>query len=214
MISIQLIAMITMLIDHIGYLFFPDQLSWRIIGRLAMPLYTYALVQGYFRTRNIDRYLQRIAIIAVLSQIPFMLALQIIKVNFVGTLFVCLLLIRLLDRWKDNMLLQGTALFAALILLEIIPFDYGAYAALLVLIYRYTSVQWMTLAHLALNLFFFIAKGMYIQIFSLPATAMLVYLPSFMDVMNRIRVPKWIWRSFYPLHFLLLAIIYYYVNKM
>lgn len=37
------LAMLTMLIDHVGLVFFPTDPAWRIAGRLAFPIYAYAL---------------------------------------------------------------------------------------------------------------------------------------------------------------------------
>ena len=50
---LQLIAMITMLIDHVGAAFFPDQLEWRVIGRISFPIYAYCIVLGYRHTKNL-----------------------------------------------------------------------------------------------------------------------------------------------------------------
>lgn len=72
----QLIAMLTMLIDHIGYIFFPQDLEWRYIGRIAFPIYCYALVQGHLHTSSKLRYLLRLLAIAVIAQIPYNLALD------------------------------------------------------------------------------------------------------------------------------------------
>lgn len=44
---LKLIAMLTMLVDHIGLLFFPEIMAFRIVGRIAMPLFAYGIAQGY-----------------------------------------------------------------------------------------------------------------------------------------------------------------------
>jgi len=42
---ITILAFITMLIDHIGYIFFPFDEIWRIIGRIAFPLFAWGIVR-------------------------------------------------------------------------------------------------------------------------------------------------------------------------
>ena len=49
---IKLIAAVCMLVDHIGYIFFPEQLIWRLIGRISMPLFAYSIARGYEYSRQ------------------------------------------------------------------------------------------------------------------------------------------------------------------
>ncbi|WP_224724606.1 TraX family protein [Paenibacillus vietnamensis] len=207
MIVIQFLAMLTMLIDHIGLIWFPDNPAWRIIGRLAMPFYAYAVVLGYFRTGNIGRYLKRMGFIALLSQLPYQIAFHQLEVNTVGSLFVCLLLLVLMDKWKEKRAVQVLLAAGAALLVELVPFSYGAYIVLLVLIYRYAAVQWMTLFHFSLSVVSLAVKGFgwILQLFSLSATFLIVYMPDSLRKLDGIRIPRFIWRSFYPAHLLLLA---------
>lgn len=58
--TIKIIALILMIIDHIGE-FFPDSPIWfRWLGRLAAPLFVYALAVGFHHTRNRKKYLLRL----------------------------------------------------------------------------------------------------------------------------------------------------------
>ena len=58
--TIKIIALILMLMDHIGE-FFPDSPIWfRWLGRLAAPLFFYALAVGFHHTRNRKKYLLRL----------------------------------------------------------------------------------------------------------------------------------------------------------
>lgn len=202
----QIIAMITMLLDHIGVVWFPSDSTWRVIGRLALPLYAYALVLGYMRTHNVNRYVWRMLGIAVISQIPYSLAFGTYEINTVGTLFICLLLLRLLDKYASSLAIQIIISLLIIVAVELVPCSYGAYLPALVLIYRYASPKWMVSLHLVLNLFFLFYQGWTVQLFSLFATLMLVYLPAFLRAADRISVPRIVWRSFYPLHLALIAI--------
>lgn len=58
--TIKIIALILMLMDHIGE-FFPDSPIWfGWLGRLAAPLFVYALAVGFHHTRNRKKYLLRL----------------------------------------------------------------------------------------------------------------------------------------------------------
>lgn len=65
---LKLIAMITMLIDHLGARVFPQYQELRIIGRIAFPLYAYCVAVGCVYTRNIAKYALRMGVMAVLVQ--------------------------------------------------------------------------------------------------------------------------------------------------
>ena len=72
--ELKLIACVSMLIDHIGAVFFPGMDIFRIIGRIAFPIYCFLLVEGAHYTRDPKKYALRLLIGAVLSEIPFDLA--------------------------------------------------------------------------------------------------------------------------------------------
>jgi len=205
----QMLAMITMLIDHIGIVLFPEEPGWRYIGRIAMPLYAYALVIGYRMTRSVPKYMLRLAAIAVLSQLPYQWALigpdERPDINVVGSLLVCLCVLWLIDRLKHPVL-GVIAVIAGCVLLELLRFNYGAYILLLVLIYRYTRNHIAVLLHFVLNLAF-IYVGWFSQMFSIFATMILFYAPYLLKAIDRIPVPRIVWRSFYPAHLALLTIV-------
>lgn len=67
---LKIIAIITMVIDHAGKMFFPQYPIFRIIGRLAFPIFAYCLTVGCLYTRSMPKYLLRIALLALISQ-PF-----------------------------------------------------------------------------------------------------------------------------------------------
>ncbi len=204
----QLIAMITMLIDHIGLLFFPGDLVWRVIGRIAFPIYAYALVQGYAHTSNFRRYALRLLLIAVLSQIPYQFLLNNDGLNVVATLLGAVLVLRMLDGVKPGPL-SALLIAGCCIVMEVLPFDYGAYGLLLVLIFKYARSTQMLMMHLLLNLVYLLSYGWIIQMVSLLPTMVIVFGPRFWKRLETWRVPAWVWRSFYPAHLAVLAVVVY-----
>ena len=69
--TLKMIALVTMIIDHVGAVFFPEIIWLRYIGRISMPIYAFLLVQGYQHTRDFKRYVIRMAIFAVVSEVPY-----------------------------------------------------------------------------------------------------------------------------------------------
>lgn len=69
--TLKLIAIITMAIDHIGYVFFPNLLWLRVVGRLAFPIFAYMAAEGAIHTRNRKKYLQRLLLWGLISEIPY-----------------------------------------------------------------------------------------------------------------------------------------------
>lgn len=76
--TIKLIAIAAMLIDHIAWAFVPSgtpaAIAMHIVGRLTAPVMCYFIAEGYYRTRNVYRYMFRLGITAVVSQIPFLMS--------------------------------------------------------------------------------------------------------------------------------------------
>jgi hypothetical protein len=201
-----ILAMFTMLVDHVGLIFAPDQQGWRIIGRLAMPIYAYCLVQGYRHTRSKANYLKRLAFIALVSQVPFMFAMQSVHINIVGTFLVCFIVLLSLERVKVKFALYAI-LAGSFIVLDALPFDYGSYALLLILAFKHLKSHSLVVAHSVINVIFLFYKGWLLQIYGIIPTMILVYWPSIYTILDKIKIKRWIWRSFYPAHLAVLAII-------
>lgn len=73
---LKIIASVCMLIDHIGAVFpvLAAAEVFRLIGRIAFPIYAYMIAQGCKYTKNIYKYLLRLGIFALISEIPFDIA--------------------------------------------------------------------------------------------------------------------------------------------
>ena len=85
--TLKTVAIIAMIIDHIGYYFSfcidPAVYScMRIIGRISMPIFVFLLVQGYLNTSKVNKYIGRLFIVALITQI-FMIGLYIVNVSYI-----------------------------------------------------------------------------------------------------------------------------------
>lgn len=208
----QIIAMLTMLIDHIGYIFFPGELGWRYIGRIAFPIYCYALVQGHIHTSSRPKYLLRLLLIAVITQVPYNLALDPGGLNVVFTLLLSAIVLVVLDK-LPNPWLGAPIVIAVCVFMEYFPLDYNAYGLLLVLIFRYARSYWLVLAHFLLNVFYLFYNGWLVQMVSIVPTLLIVIVPVFWTYLERRRLPRWVWWSFYPAHLACLAVVKFLVFK-
>lgn len=202
--TLKMIAIITMVIDHVGYVMFPDIAAFRAIGRIAFPIFCFLEVEAFYHTRSTWNYLIRLCIFAILSEIPFDLA-------FYGELF---------HPQKQNVFITLALGLCALFCLEemtsrrryIIPFaiilavayfshcDYGAGGVLLVCIFyetRDNKVIQSILCGLLLYLFY----GAF-ELYGLIAL-----IPIFLYNGKRGPAFKMVFYWFYPLHLLALFLI-------
>lgn len=73
--SLHIMAMVFMLCDHLWGTIVPGNDWLTCIGRISFPIFAFMVVEGYFRTSNLKRYVRRLLLFAVLSEIPFNLAM-------------------------------------------------------------------------------------------------------------------------------------------
>lgn len=95
---LRLIAIVAMLLDHTAaVLVAPNSDAYtlmRIVGRIAFPIFCFLIVEGFEHTRSVAKYTGRLAIFALLSEIPFDLAFHdsLLEVYYGQNVFFTLLL--------------------------------------------------------------------------------------------------------------------------
>lgn len=80
--KLKIIALISMIIDHIGFYFYLNISEGaysicRIIGRLAMPIFAFLILQGFMHTKSKAKYFTRLILLAVVTQILLKVAYHI-----------------------------------------------------------------------------------------------------------------------------------------
>jgi hypothetical protein len=91
--SIKLIAIVAMTIDHIALIVFPRYslympvLLMHIIGRLTAPIMMFFIVEGYYYTKNIKKYLLRLFVLAIISHFAYAIAFDKSFIPFSDSVF-------------------------------------------------------------------------------------------------------------------------------
>lgn len=69
---LKIIAITAMVCDHASVVFMPGQFTLlRVIGRLGFPIFAFMIAQGAAKTRSIPKYMLRLLVFGVISEIPF-----------------------------------------------------------------------------------------------------------------------------------------------
>lgn len=222
--TLKWMAIIIMFVDHIGasllevfvlnyygvsplagypidnlYFWYEVDFILRRIGRLAFPIFCFLLVEGALHTRSPKKYLLRLAAFALVSEIPFDLALHAEPFywgaqNVFFTLLAGLLVIQIFQRypgegWKGMLALAvlGTAA-------ELCGTDYGAVGVAVIVVMYLLRDRFWAASILSLVLLVLLAR---IEIYSIPAFLALALYNG-----KRGHQSKYFFYVFYPVHLL------------
>ena len=226
---LKLLALIFMLIDHIGARVLTGVPELRMIGRMAFPLYAWCLVVGSVKTSNPARYILRMLVMAVISQPLYMMGLQHTyqELNILFTLTIALVAI-----WgirQKFCLSQFWAPILCYVLLGFIQVDYGwkGLTFILVLYLARESRSGLIVAFLAYALYWGTSSSAVTEIFGWklpflrwegikqPLQAFFklqgmvwLSLPLIAIPMNSgFKMPKWLGYALYPMHLVLLIVL-------
>ena len=103
---LKVIAMLSMLIDHIAYYYGCDNPylyeMMRTVGRIAFPTFAFLLAEGFVHTRNRQKYLISLFAFALLSEIPWMLLNHDGSHNVIFTLLAGILGLHVIENSKSH----------------------------------------------------------------------------------------------------------------
>lgn len=229
---LHLLAMALMLADHLWAIGVPsDLLTW--LGRLAFPLFAFMLVEGYFHTRNLKKYLLRLLITALISEIPFNLLCSgrlfyPIHQNVIWTFLLALLCIHVIEKVRHRgkwwlTVLVGAAVSLMGFLLGILTMiDYYGYGVLIALVfYVFHGRRWYCFVGQAIALWYItweMMGGLVVPIeigtwkfeLSQQGMSVLALIPIWLYNGQQGPYNRWIryfYYAFYPLHMLILGLV-------
>lgn len=215
---LKLIAIVSMLIDHVGGVFFPEVGVYRWIGRLAFPIFCYCMTVGLLYTHNIKQYLFRLGLFAVISQPCYILAFhpydfwaQFTNWNIFFTLFLSLLAVY---GWKER---RWWVFILAFLTLSLWNFDYSSTGILLMLIFYLcrnrpaigTVFYLLLMVPPVFNPYPDDPRNLMLGTFTLDWTFAVIFAVPliFPCTHTGIKIPRYFFYAFYPGHLLLIALV-------
>lgn len=183
--------MVTMLLDHIGYLY--DISALRYAGRLAMPLYSILFVVTIQKNQIT---LRRILLLGLLAQVPYLYIFQLPHLNIIFGFAIF--------AWTVDAIKQRHwAKIVVGFLMMWIPVSYGWY-----LYFTLGTFCWLKNKYIQRG-FFAVLTVVYICLEHIHARQLLAACVPFLTKLKAPRPNKYLYRYFYPGHLLILAVLHY-----
>lgn len=202
---IKILALLTMLSDHIGQVFFPNTALFTIAGRFAFPLFAWGIAKGYKRTSSPRKYAIRLLILAVVSQYPHYLLFKSDYLNVCFTLLTGLLVIIIYNSNKIY-LIKVPIILGLVMVSHILNFEYGIYGiASIVAFYLFEGKYYLIFIQAAITVFGITIYRYYPEQFiSVLSVIVILLLQKYDFKINRI-----LYYSFYPVHIIILYLLTY-----
>jgi len=205
------IAIITMTVDHVGVMLYPEFTVLRFIGRFSFPLFAYLLILGIENTRNIRYYFTRLFIFALISQVPFFLALDYGPFDSLNIFFTLSSGLLFIYFFKKSSVFVLVPVFASLVL----PFNYGIYGIAVIgcIFILKENTKFGVFSLVLINMLFLVPWS--IQFLSISAIPLILLhkngsLNITRETTEEVTIPLWrkyFFYVYYPLHLTLLYII-------
>ena len=212
--GLKLIACVTMLIDHIGAAFVPWM--WlRVVGRIAFPIYCFLLAEGAFYTRNPRRYGTRLAVGALLAELPFELlffgGISLAHSSVMVTLLLGFVAIESMKKWPK---FWPLVFFGCAVAAEALGTDYGGLGVMLMVFFAITRQKSKVVQTIGVFIICWMIGGygwqvgpVYVPIEIVGAAAMVPICLYSGRKATRSKAIQWAFYLFYPVHLTILLLI-------
>lgn len=230
--GLHILAMVLMFCDHLWATVVPGNDWLTDIGRLAFPIFAFMTVEGYFHTRNLKKYVLRLFVFALISEIPFnlMLGSRIfypIHQNVLWTFLLGIAMIRWNEKAKNapvwrRILRAASSAAVGFLVGTVTMVDYFGAGVLMVLTFYFLrGRKWWQFAGQLIALYYInteILSGFSYQWELFGRTvwvvrqsfAVLALIPIWLyrgRQGHHSKAFRWLCYGFYPAHMLLLALI-------
>ena len=235
--ALKLIAIFAMTLDHVAWMLFPEYstellpLLLHLVGRITCPIMCYFVAEGYYHTKNLNKYTFRLFLFAAISHLPYMFASfsfegwksfipfltgdLLNQTSVMWSLAWGLVMLRVANSKKIKAF--GKVILTVLICLVSFPADWSCIAALCVLAFgtnrgRFSKqMVWMVFYVALYSAVYFFALD---KVYGLLQMAVVLSVP-LLSLYNGTRgkskrinkVMKWVVYIYYPLHLTLIGII-------
>lgn len=202
--QLKWIAIVTMVIDHVGAVLFPGVWAFRYVGRISFPIFCFLLVEGFVHTRDVRKYMLRLGGFALISEIPYDLAFhgKVMDRGYQNVFFTLLLGVVLMDMLKRSkeMPLKALEILLVMAAADFLRTDYSFKGILLIaLFYLLRENLWIkTVCGAIWN---FLWNG------SIQGYGALAMIPIAMYNGERGRSMKYFFYVFYPAHLAVLFLV-------
>ena len=236
---LHIIAMTLMLMDHLWATLLPAREWLTCAGRVAFPIFAFMAVEGYFHTRSFKKYILRMLLFAVLSEIPFDLMyggtwFYPVHQNVLWTFLLGLLGVWLMEQVRKKgktwmyLLVCVLVVPAGLVLGTLCMVDYYGVGVLTVFVFYFLHGRtwWCFLGQLAalywLNVELLGGLMYPVQLFGMEfelcqqGLALLALIPIWLYHGRQGYHSKpfqYLCYAFYPVHMLLLVVVLNFINR-
>lgn len=211
--TLKMIAIISMLIDHFGfavYAYLPNGNAktlamLRLIGRIAFPIYCFLLVEGFFYTKNVKKYIGRMFLFAMISEVPFNMVcsgkfFDYNMQNVFFTLTLGLIVLCFLERCKGYDTISLTKQFLVIIIGAVLS-QYGEFD------YHYVGILFIVMFYYLRDKNPWLRDIVGALAFSYEKTAPLAFIPIHLYNGKRGLKLKYFFYWIYPVHLLIFGYI-------
>lgn len=134
---LKIIACVCMFCDHLGDAVLESTTFLNFIGRISFPIFCFQIVQGYIHTHDVKKYILRLGLFALISQVPFMLFYHVVfdsfAINVIFTLLFGLLAILIFDKCNKFVGICSGLLLATIA--QFCKFDYGFFGVFIIFMF-------------------------------------------------------------------------------